>query len=174
MTRNKQRRWVLATFLGVAFVLVFGWDMTEREDVRTAPREEYFEEDLVVTHVIDGDTFDLSDGRRVRLIGIDTPELSYDDGEKDACLAREARDRLDVLVRNRKVRLERDVSDVDAYGRVLRYAYIDEMMINTLLVQEGYAKILTIPPNVRYVDVFQSAQEKARENALGLWSKSCG
>jgi len=87
-----------------------------------------------VTRIIDGDTFEISTGEKVRLICIDTPELGEAGGE-------EAKAYLESLILNKLIRLEKDVSETDAYGRLLRYAYIDDRFINKELVEEGYAEV---------------------------------
>jgi endonuclease YncB( thermonuclease family) len=87
----------------------------------------------LVSRVIDGDTVELGDGSRVRYIGMDTPETAGD------CYNREATARNIELVLNRVVQLEKDVSETDQYGRLLRYVYVDGVMVNEVLVREGYA-----------------------------------
>ena len=89
---------------------------------------------FVVTQVIDGDTLELETGERVRLSGINTPET----GE---CYYLEAKQRLTTLVLGKKVYLEQDRTLEDKYGRLLRYIYLDDILINEILVQEGYAKV---------------------------------
>ena len=66
--------------------------------------------------------------------------------------------------------LEKDVSETDRYGRLLRYVYVDDAMVNAVLVQEGYAQVSTYPPDVRYVDDFLALQRDAMDVGRGLWS----
>ncbi len=129
--------------------------------------------------VIDGDTIELIDGRMVRYIGIDTPETRrrvgdrwVTDPEPFAKAAAEANRR---LVAGRVVRLEYDVQTRDRYGRLLAYVYVStdrggEVMVNAQLLREGYAQLLTIPPNVRYVEQFRRLAEEARAQHRGLWA----
>ena len=129
-------------------------------------------EEVPVTRVVDGDTIDvLSDGRelRVRYIGIDTPE-TVDPRRSVECFGREASERNRQLVEGRSVGLERDVSETDQFGRLLRYVWVDGQMVNAALVEEGYATATTYPPDVRYADLFASLQSQAREAGSGLWS----
>jgi len=107
---------------------------------------------------------ELSDGRKVRYIGIDTPEISTRD-----CFATEAKAANVRLVLNRSVRLERDISDTDRFGRLLRYVYVGDLMVNLQLVTDGFALVLTYPPDVRYNEKLRAAMALAREAKRGLW-----
>lgn len=136
-----------------------------------------------VARVIDGDTLKLSNGEKIRLIGIDTPEKYY--GKK---LLRDARrDGKDIrtiqgmgskaskfvkeIIGNKRVRLEFDAEKRDRYGRVLAYVYLDDgTFLNAKIVEEGYAQVFTVPPNVKYADRFLELQREARKNKKGLWS----
>lgn len=124
----------------------------------------------VVSRVIDGDTIELSTGKKVRYIGIDTAELT--DGKRGTtCFGREAMEENTRLVLGQTVRLEKDVSETDSYGRLLRYVYVGDMMVNEALVQHGFAQVATYPPDVRYQDRFSLAGEQARRENNGLWKK---
>lgn len=120
-------------------------------------------EKVVISYVVDGDTFLLSDNTRVRLIGIDAPEL----GEP---LYTNARERLRGLIEKRTVTLESDVSETDRYGRFLRYAFVDGIFLNETLVREGFARVMIIPPDTRYSARILSAESSARREHLGVWS----
>ncbi|HXG35670.1 MAG TPA: thermonuclease family protein [Dehalococcoidia bacterium] len=119
-----------------------------------------------VIRVIDGDTIEIEGGQRVRYIGMDTPESTT---ERE-CFGVEATGRNTELVLNKTVALERDVSETDRYGRLLRYVWADGQMVNEVLVREGYAQVATFPPDVKYVDRLLGAQREAREQNLGLWA----
>lgn len=124
-----------------------------------------------VTRVVDGDTIEVSIGGRrytVRYIGVDTPE-SVAPGQPVECYGREASRRNRELVEGKTVLLEKDVSETDRYGRLLRYVWADGVMVNAVLVAEGYAQVATFPPDVKYVDLFRRLQEEARARGLGLW-----
>ena len=76
------------------------------------------------------------------------------------------------LLRDNKVRLEYDISRKDRYGRTLAYVYLkDSTFINAEMVKHGYAMVMTVPPNVKYADLFLKLQKEARENNRGLWRK---
>lgn len=124
-----------------------------------------------VAKVIDGDTLELASGEKVRLIGIDTPE-------KDQFYYKEAKNRLKKLVEDRDIALEYDVQPADKYGRILGYVWMNdaknpeqEIFVNKSMIEEGYANVYTIPPNVKYVEIFVQAQKEARKVGKGLWNE---
>jgi len=130
-----------------------------------------------VTEVVDGDTIKVSlNGRivSIRLIGMDAPELR-DPRKPVQCYAAEAaRFTQDMIARaGNRVLLERDVSETDQYGRLLRYVWLDQpdgrRMLNYELVAQGYAQVLTIPPDVKYAEWFRQAQVQAQAQRRGLW-----
>lgn len=124
-----------------------------------------------VTNVVDGDTIDVgncSDPGRVRLILIDTPEISP--GE---CYGKEASAYTRSRLLNRQVALEKDVSNKDGFGRNLRYVWLDGDLFNEQIVRDGYAALATYPPDVKYVDRIRAAQQAAQAESAGLWG-TCG
>ena len=129
-----------------------------------------------VTRVVDGDTIHVEiEGKdyRLRYIGMDTPE-TVDPRRPVGCFGEEARDRNRQFVEGRMVGLEKDVSETDSFGRLLRYVWVEDRMINAALVEEGYALASTYPPDIRYSGLFASLQVQAREGQRGLWGPTCG
>lgn len=127
------------------------------------------EQTYLVTKVIDGDTIELEGGQKVRYIGIDTPELKGDE-----CYAKQARDKNKELVEGKRVKLQKDISETDKYGRFLRFVYNENGdFINNILVQEGYATVATYPPDVSYQELFQKSQQEAISQNRGLWNANC-
>jgi len=131
------------------------------------------EEDGVVTRVVDGDTIHVAVGgadETVRYIGIDTPE-SVKPGTPVQCFAEAASAANRRLVDGRRVVLTFDAERRDRYGRLLAYVRRadDGAFVNEQLVRDGYARTLTIPPNVRYAARFSGLAADAREHARGLW-----
>lgn len=124
-----------------------------------------------VIRVVDGDTIHVRLGERtetLRYIGINTPELRHPSrGEEPG--AREATEANRKLVEGQTVRLELDVQERDRCGRLLAYVYVGEMMVNEEMVAQGYAQVMTIPPNVRYQELSLKRQREARLLQLGLW-----
>lgn len=129
-----------------------------------------------VIRIIDGDTIevDLGEGNKktVRYIGIDTPE-TVDPNRSDQCFGKEASAKNKELVGNGIVGLEKDVSETDRYGRLLRYVYMGDLFINQVLVSEGYAHASSYPPDIKYQDKFRQAEQQARTNSKGLWGNAC-
>ena len=125
-----------------------------------------------VVKVVDGDTIKLSDGRTLRYIGIDTPE-TVDPRKAIQCYGKEASDKNKELVEGKEVRLEKDVSEKDKYGRSLRYVYLGDTLVNDYLVRNGYAKSSSYPPDIKHQDQFREAEQEARENKLGMWGDVC-
>jgi endonuclease YncB( thermonuclease family) len=121
-----------------------------------------------VTRVIDGDTLELSSGEQVRLIGVDTPETKHPRKPVQA-FGQEAAAFTTQLVEGKKVRLEFDVRRKDQYQRTLAYVYVEDLMLNLELVRQGYAQVATVPPNVKYQELFLEQQREAREAKRGLW-----
>lgn len=120
----------------------------------------------LVTRVIDGDTIVIEGGYRVRYIGIDTPEI--DDGEPFGMEALEANQE---LVEGKVVRLERDVSQTDKYGRLLRYVYVDGIFVNAELVRLGLAEAKAYPPDTRYQEDLEQLEAEAQQAGWGMWAK---
>jgi micrococcal nuclease len=119
-----------------------------------------------VFSILDGDTIRVRLGSRtetVRYIGIDTPELEHPtrgrnpDGRRAAAINR-------ALVGDKTVRLELDVQERDQYGRLLAYVYVGDRMVNAELVRRGYARVVTIPPNLKYRDLLLKLQREARSS----------
>lgn len=123
----------------------------------------------IVKKVIDGDTITLEDGSVVRYIGIDTPETVHP-SKPVQCFGQEASKKNKELVEGKRVKLEKDVSKTDKYGRLLRYAWVDDIFVNDYLVRQGYAYSYSYPPDIKYQDQFLQAQNEARENNRGLWA----
>jgi micrococcal nuclease len=124
---------------------------------------------------VDGDTFDCKFGwtrtERIRLIGVDTPETKHPK-KPVQFYGKEASRCAKNMLSGGEVGLEYDVQQCDKYGRVLAYVYLkDGRMFNALLVREGYAKVSTYPPNVKYQKLFAELPKEARENGKGLWGE---
>ena len=138
--------------------------------------------DVLVTRAVDGDTLVLESGERVRLIGIDTPEMHesnklYRDAQRTKQdvstiqkLGRRSYEFTKELVEGKRCSLEFDVEKYDKYKRLLAYVYLkDGTFVNAEIVKEGYASLMTYQPNVKYADLFLKLYQEARENKRGLW-----
>jgi micrococcal nuclease len=187
-SRHKSsRRWALVTGAFLVLVLLFGavsnavsrqngLTLSEgRSNVLRDVGQTDHNAKVKVTRVVDGDTIDISppvEGRsRIRLIGVDTPEVHFGTqpygGEASAFAKQE--------LSGEEVRLELDVQKIDPYGRLLAYVYLpDGETFNETLLREGYAQAATFPPNVKYQERFLAAQREARAANRGLWGLSSG
>lgn len=138
-----------------------------------------------IVRVVDGDTLIVDVAgkeQRVRLILVDTPESVHPDESKNTEYGKLASEfTASQLQEGQNIYLQKDVSETDKYGRLLRYAWLEQptnvedetevraKMYNAKLLLEGYAQIATYPPDVKYVDMFTEFQKEARENDRGLW-----
>ncbi|MCM8782899.1 MAG: thermonuclease family protein [Candidatus Omnitrophica bacterium] len=141
--------------------------------------------DIRVKRVIDGDTIELENGQKVRLIGIDAPEMhdsekllrdmrsSKKDIQAIKSMGRLSYGFLKELIENKRVRLEFDVERYDRYNRLLAYVFLkdDDTFVNAKLLEDGFVQPMTVPPNVKYADYFLSLYRKARQEKKGLWKE---
>ena len=135
-------------------------ESADRSRGRTAAR---------VTKHTDGDTLWLSGIGKVRLIGVDTPEVYGD----DECYGRQASAFVERTVPlGSTVRYRLGTEERDRYGRALAYVYLDRgRFLNLLLVRRGFAQVLTVPPNVEFAERFTRAARRARAAGRGLWGR---
>lgn len=129
-----------------------------------------------VLRVVDGDTFWLDDGSekgvKIRLIGVDAPETRNSGRKTVGHFGKQSKEYLSKLINDKEVRLEYDIDKEDQYKRTLAYVFLsDGTFVNAELLEQGYAMAMTIPPNVRYADIFVRLERKARKNNRGLWNE---
>jgi micrococcal nuclease len=158
------RRFVIALAVAVALAAFGGGKLLggSRTDAATVER------------VVDGDTIVVRTGsqtERVRYIGMDTPE-SVKPGTPVQCYAKAASAENQKLMQGERVKLVSDAEARDRYGRLLAYVYRerDGLFVNAELVRKGYARVLTIPPNVAHAAEFRQDAMAARRAGRGLWS----
>ena len=151
------KKTILTAFLIFAVVISTFYLLKDQE-----PTADVVKDKLTVTKVIDGDTITLSDDNHVRLIGINTPE-------KGQFYYQEAKDKLTSLVEGKEVSLVKDKTNNDRYGRLLRYVYLDDIFINEVMVEEGYAEAIEYKPNLAHQDVLEAAELEAKRQNLGIW-----
>lgn len=119
---------------------------------------------FLVINTVDGDTLDINSSERIRMSGINTPE-------KGDCYYQEAKDKLRELTLNKEVYLEHDITNKDKYGRILRYIYQDGKLVNSILVEEGYARVFDKYKNdtKRYLQL-KRVEDTAIKSNLGVWN----
>ena len=129
-----------------------------------------FKDKALIKKVIDGDTVILADQRHIRLVGINTPELDHDYYSNSEPGALRARDRLVNLIERKQVYLEYDKERFDRHGRTLAHLYlVNGANVQAILLAEGQAIPLTIPPNLKNHDCYEFTSELAKRNKKGLW-----
>ena len=130
-------------------------------------------EPALVTRVIDGDTVEVNlngNLQTVRYIGIDTPETKHP-SKPIECFGPEASRFNEELITGMQVLLEKDTTDKDRYGRLLRYVWIEKVgLVNQILVENGYARVSTYPPDVKYESLLIAAESLAQADGIGRWS----
>ena len=123
---------------------------------------------LICTKVIDGDTIVLSNGEKVRLIGVDTPETKHPQKPVEY-FGKEATAFTNKMVGGKVVKLKYDVQRRDKYGRLLAYVYlVDGTFLNAEIIKQGYGHVYTKVP-FKYLEKFKQYEEEAREAKRGLW-----
>lgn len=129
------------------------------------------DEHATVNHVYDGDTVRLSDGRKVRFIGIDTPEVGHN-GAPSQPFASEARNALEALLGSGKaIGLRYDEERHDRYGRDLAHIFLENgVSIEARMLEQGLATVLTYPPNTWNLACYQATEQRARKARHGIWS----
>ena len=136
----------------------------ENKNRETPIQEKEIQEIVEVAEVIDGDTIRLKSGRFLRYIGIDTPE-------REECFYEEAKEENKKFLQEGKIRIVKDVSENDKYGRLLRYVYLGHASISHHLVREGFARAANFPPDEKFKEELKAAEVDARENGRGMWGE---
>lgn len=170
----KLRILVFASVVVVLLALLLGWmitgDLGEKIVANNQQTSEISDdiETGLVSKVLDGDTVELSNKRRVKYIGVVAP--------KKQCFDVQATQKNSELVLNKTIRLEKDASNRDKSGKLLRYVYVNfenrEIMVNDYLLSYGYVRLLSIPPDLKFERQFNISVNEANFQDRGLWA-SC-
>ena len=146
-------RWPLVA--GTMIVLVVLFHMAKQLDLHEVRR------------VYDGDTIELDDGRKIRLIGVDAPEVEspYSKAEK---YGQASKKHLRKLLNQKKVYIKVGPTTYDKYGRTLAYVYADDVLINGRMIRDGWAQAY-IRFNYKYKDLFVAYEKEARAKGIGMW-----
>ena len=125
-------------------------------------------EEAIVLEVIDGDTILLEDGRVIRYIGIDAPEINSPYTEEE-CFGPEATVLNAAFVEGQTVELSKGLDDKDQYDRYLRYVYVDGIFINAQMISEGAAYASRYGPEKRFHQVFTQLEQYSKLKNRGMW-----
>jgi micrococcal nuclease len=166
MSQNKRQTALLFLSLGLLILIGLLFFMRHRPDVITRQQPPLYP----VERVVDGDTIVVKTIGKVRYIGVNTPETHHPTKGVEY-FGREAYAANQRLVAGKQVRLEYDVQPKDKYDRTLAYVYVGNLFINAKLLKDGYAQVMTIPPNVKHADYFRTLQRQAQAEGRGLWGK---
>lgn len=167
-SQSKRLGLILVILIVLTIITSFFVFKNKQRDFGNVIVEEVKKEKVKVIRVIDGDTIVIEGDIKVRYIGINTPE-TVDQRTKIQCFGKEASMKNKELVDGKEIEMEKDISEIDKYGRLLRYVYVDGIMVNKLLVDEGFANVDTVPPDIKYKDIFVEAEKKAKLENKGLW-----
>ena len=174
-TRLERRAWVR---LRVGVLLLFAFAALDAADVFTGGGRGRSRDvpglPATVSRVVDGDTIVVAlDGEAfvVRYLGIDAPETVRPEWPVEP-FGPEASALNKQLVEGKTVWLESDVSETDRFGRLLRYVWLEDgRLVNALLVGEGYARAVALPPDLKHADKIMRLQGEARADERGLWAR---
>ena len=160
----------LFLFLGIAFIFSLLLLSGQSEEIESVPDFLLDLEQVRINFIYDGDTVRTDTGEKIRLLGVDAPEMNWREGEPDF-YAWEAFEYTKEILLGQLVYLEYDEVKEDKYGRTLAYLFLaDGTFFNKKLLEKGYARLLLIPPNLKYSDVLREAEESARAAGRGIWS----
>lgn len=191
LNRILKRNKILAKFLIFCLLGVlafFNKNFTDDSDISkdfSTNNDENSFQKAKVTKVIDGDTIKVDiDGKiyKVRFIGINCPEI----GENEEFFGKEAKEFTKEKLYGKEIFLQKDVSETDKYGRLLRYVWLEkpkdlnnpskdeirDLSINGILVREGYAKANYYPPDTRYTKFLKEIEKQAKKENLSMWNEN--
>ena len=146
-------RWPLVVLMAVLLVFLLRW-------ARSLDIHE-------VTEVYDGATIRIDDGRNIRLIGVDAPEVDSP-YSKEEPFGRESREHLEKLLAGRKVQIRVGATPLDRYGRTLAYVYADDVLINGRIIRDGWAQA-DVRFDYKNRDLFVAYEKEARAKRIGMW-----
>ncbi len=163
---------LLGRFFIPAFLILFTPACFSKENPNQDCVSTHFDEKAIIDYVIDGDTVVLKDKRHIRLIGINTPELSHNNNPSEAGAVSAHIALKKMLGNSGVIHLLYGKERLDRHGRTLAHIYADGMNIQSQLLEAGLAMPLRIPPNLSFADCYSKASQFAKDQRLGLWALS--
>ncbi|MEV9641904.1 thermonuclease family protein [Mammaliicoccus sciuri] len=170
--KNTGKKWVGSFLIAVVVAIAAVYFPELMEEKKEPSRDGLIPVELVKT--IDGDTIKIMyEGKEqtVRYLLIDTPETNHPRLGKQP-FGQEAKVRNQELLQKGKLEIEFDIGEkYDKYGRLLAYIYIDGKSVQEQLLKEGLARVAYVyPPNTRYLDEFEKAEQHAKKSGVGIWT----
>lgn len=163
MFGNKQYKWLYLAGFFILLSIVFLIIPVKRKEKKPYTAQEKSHEEIIVSKIIDGDTFELSDGSRVRLIGVDTPEIDRPYYDRAVAQA-------ESLLLGKRIKYETDVETRDRYGRSLWYVFADSVFVNDAMIRNGMGRVYLFESNLKYAERLIESQKQARRESRGIWS----
>jgi len=163
MTEKNQYRWLYLSGFFILLAIVFLLIPPKRREPGPVPAVEEVRKQITVSKIIDGDTFELSDGSRVRLIGVDTPESNQPFYSEAMALS-------ESLLLGRRIGHEAGTEERDRYGRLLWNVFADSIFINAEIIARGMGQVYLFAPNLDHAEELIESQKLARAAKLGIWS----
>ncbi len=163
-------------FVPIFCTLLFTSTLSLGDNCRATDLNRGHGESVAIKTVYDGDTLTLKDGRKIRLIGVNTPERGRN-GQPDEALALAAKQAVQSALqtgssRQRDVRLYLGREQSDSYGRKLGHVFVDGQNLAAILLNKGLAWHVVVPPNIGLASCFAAAENSARRQGKGLWRNS--
>ena len=167
----KRNCFKILLFMGISFIFPMAFLISDQtEEIQSVPNFLLDLDQVRINFIYDGDTVRADTGDLIRLLGVDAPEMNWEEGEPEF-YAREAFEYTKENLLGQLVYLEYDEVKEDKYGRTLAYLFLaDGSFFNEKLLEEGYARLLLIPPNLKYSDKLKEAEAEARNAGRGIWS----
>ena len=168
LNRSRLRTVRPSTVAGCVFM---GLIVLRSTGVTSVPTQDQLSRTVIVERVLDGDTFDTTEGERIRLLGVDAPEVAHHDSKEEP-FGNESRDWLKKTLEKQSVRLTFEQRQQDHYGRTLAWVWQDDRLINQALLQTGNAKLLAkygLPLDRE--EGLRKAAAEAQVLKLGLWKR---
>ena len=165
--QQKASKWTLFVFIALSIYL----PVAISADNCLA---QYFQETVNVAHVYDGDTIKLTDGRKLRLIGINTPERGRD-GKKDQHFYLSAKNQLQEIIKNNhnQLKIVLGKEKRDRHKRLLAHIFTsDGKNISATLLKNGQGFSIAIPPNTQFLSCYKNAEKEAQKHKRGIWNHS--
>lgn len=169
-----QKNVLLGRFFMPVIFLIFSLTSYANTEITKNCVSTHFDETVRIDHVIDGDTVILSDNRHIRLIGINTPEISHDSNKRSDAGAKQARTALRKIINGHKhVQLYYDKERFDKHGRTLAHLFLmDGINVQETLLRMGWAMPIRIAPNLSFVECYLAASQDAKDDHRGIWELS--